>query len=115
MRGETGRRRGDANPFRGYVKRPGQDESDWKSSQQQHNDQALRPIRQLPGRKDRRRNLNDAPGHDDVGNGDAINFPPLHLLEKAAHKNVVHCVASRLPLSDRQLCSRLVEAKRFQR
>ena len=35
------------------------------------------------------------PGHNDVGNRNAINFAPLHLLEKAAHKNVVHCVASR--------------------
>ena len=29
--------------------------------------------------------LDDAAGHDDVGNGNAINFPPLHLLEKAGH------------------------------
>ncbi len=79
-----------ANTFRRHIEGPSQDESDGKPGQQQDNEQPLRPVRQLPRRKDRRCNLNDASGNNDVGNRNAINLSPLHLLEKAAHKNVVH-------------------------
>src|SRR5207237_8070437 len=67
-----------------------------KTDKKRHNDQAQRPVWQFPCWESRRSELDDAAGRDDIRNRNAINLSPFHLLEKAAHKNVIHRVASRL-------------------
>src|SRR5258708_20066398 len=77
---------GGLNSLRRHVVRPGEDEGDRKTDQQQHDDKAQRPVRQFPCRKNRRTNLNEESRSDDISGRNAINFPPLQLLEEAAHK-----------------------------
>src|SRR4029077_2892183 len=67
MRSRHGDRRRRFYTRRRDVKRPGQDKRDRKSGEQQHNDQTLRPVRQLPRRKDRRCDLDDPSRYNDVG------------------------------------------------
>src|SRR4029077_934606 len=77
---------GGLNSLRRHVVSPGEDEGDRKTDQQKHDDKTQRPVRQFPCRKNRRTNLNDESRSDDISRRNAINFPPLQLLEKAAHK-----------------------------
>src|SRR6266550_312083 len=77
---------GGLNSLRRHVVSPGEDERDRKTDQQKHDDETQRPARQLPCRNNRRTNLNDEPRSNDISGRDAINFPPLQLLEEAAHK-----------------------------
>src|SRR6266566_1549838 len=72
--------------LRRYIVSPGEDERDRKTDQQKHDDKTQRPVRQFPCRNNRRTNLNDESRSDDISGRDAINFPPLQLLEEAAHK-----------------------------
>src|SRR6266481_646229 len=82
MRSGSGR---SANALRSDVVRPGENQRDRKPDQQKHDDQAERPVWQLPRRKNGRADLNDKSSGDDVSCGDSINFSPLHFFEEAAH------------------------------
>src|SRR5207247_33013 len=68
-----------------------------KSDQQEHNHKAQRPVWQIPCWKNRRPNLNDESRSDDVSRRDAIDFPPLQLVEEAAHSKVRRSGARTLP------------------
>jgi hypothetical protein len=78
---------GGLNSLRRHVVSPGEDERDRKTDQQKHDDKTQRPVRQFPCRKNRRTNLNDESRSDDISGRNAINFPPLQLLEESAHKH----------------------------
>src|SRR3981189_583833 len=77
---------GGLNSLRRHVVSPGEDERDRKTYQQKHDDKTQRPVRQFPCRNNRRTNLNDESRSDDISGRNAINFPPLQLLEETAHK-----------------------------
>src|SRR6266550_4523301 len=84
---------GGLNSLRRHVVSPGEDERDRKTDQQKHDHKTQRPVRQFPCRKNRRTNLNDESRSDDISGRDAINFPPLQLLEEAAHKRSALIIA----------------------
>ena len=82
MRSGSGR---GANSLRSEVVGPGENQRDRKPDQQKHDDQAERPVGQLPRRENGRADLNDKSSGDNVSCGDSINFSPSHFFKEAAH------------------------------
>src|SRR5205085_12442299 len=76
---------GGANPLWRHVERPRQNERDRKANEKKHDHEAQGPRRQVPRRKDSGRQLDYAAGHDDISDGDAINFSPFNFFEETAH------------------------------
>src|ERR1043166_7435664 len=77
----------DTNSLGCDVVSPGKNQSDRKSYEQEHNHKAQCPVWQFPRRKNRRPDLNDKSRSNDVSDGDPVDFPPLQLLEEAAHND----------------------------
>src|SRR5947208_3193370 len=97
--------RGGLNSLRRHVVSPGEDQCDGKTDQQKHNDETQRPVRQFPCRKNRRSNLNDESRSDDIGRRNAINFPPLQLVEQTAHKHPGLILTSPTPRVYEKICT----------
>ena len=89
----AGRRRGQTpvpffgapDPLRSQIKYPRQEECDWKTQHQQQHNQAHRPIWNFEERKNLRCDLNEQPGGDGVGDGNAMHLAALQFGKKRFH------------------------------
>ena len=68
---------GASDSLRSQIEYPRQRECDWKTQHQHEHNQAHRPIWNFEERKNLRGNLNEQPGGDSVGNGDAMDLAAL--------------------------------------
>src|SRR2546421_190344 len=72
------------NAFRSDFERPCQNEGHGKSKDKKKDHPADRPARNLEERKDLRDNLDQHPADDGIGDGNAINVPPLQFAQEPA-------------------------------
>lgn len=79
------------NSVRRDVKGPGEHEGDRKTGEQTHDHETQGPNRQVPSRKNRGRELDDA-GGDDVSDRGAVNLAPL-----SSSKNETICGSTSFP------------------
>src|SRR5713101_46442 len=79
--------------FRCHFEGPGNDESNRKAEDDDEHDESNDPARNLEERKNLRRDLDQKPGDNSVGNCDSVDVAPLQLGEKLAR---VHCFESRV-------------------
>src|SRR5262249_47035570 len=77
------------DPLRRDFKGPGARERDWKSDDDQDDEQSNEPVRNVEDWKDLRDALRKRPTGDDVSDGDLVNIPPLQLAEKIVHSSFV--------------------------
>src|ERR1019366_3044228 len=61
----------------GDLERPGKNQRDWETGDQEQDDKAHSPIRNLEERKNLRRNLNQHPRCDCISDRDFVNVAPL--------------------------------------
>ena len=79
------------NSTRRDIEGPGKDERNRETGQDEDR-QTQAPVWQVPGRKNRRGDLNEDAARDDVGDGHAVNFSALQFLKEAAHnKRLTEC------------------------
>ena len=76
---------GAPDSLRSQIEYPRQRESDWKTQHQHEHNQAHRPIWNFEERKNLRCNLNEQPGGDSVGNGNAMDLAALQFGKKRFH------------------------------
>src|SRR6478736_129514 len=76
---------GAPDSLRSQIEYPRQRECDWKTQHQQQHNQAHRPIWNFEERKNLRCNLNEQPGGDGVGNGNAMDLAALQFGKKRFH------------------------------
>ncbi|TMP90529.1 MAG: hypothetical protein E6L08_13085 [Verrucomicrobia bacterium] len=73
---------GALHPFRCHFEGPGNDESDWKTEDDDEHDEFNDPIRNLEEWKNLRGDLDQKPGDNAVSNCDPVDVAPLQLVEK---------------------------------
>src|SRR5207237_2815970 len=70
--------------FRRDFERPRTNDGDRKTDDREQDDQPDDPVWNIEERKDLCRNLDEQPGHYDVGDRDAVNTAPFEFCEKRA-------------------------------
>ena len=73
---------GAPDSLRSQIEYPRQDERDWKTQHQREHNKADRPIGNFEERKNLRRDLNDQPARDGVGDGNAIDLAAFQFGKK---------------------------------
>jgi hypothetical protein len=69
----------------------GANQGDGKTDDREQDDQPNEPVGDIEKGEDLRRDLDEQPGHDDIGNCDAVNTAPLQLGQKGTE---IHGFAS---------------------
>ena len=97
---------GALNSLRRQLEHPGQNERDRQTENDEHDNQADRPVRNIEHGKHLRDSLRERPARDDVGDRNLVNIAPLQLGEEVVDLHFLRLCFSPVNFLDQRLKAR---------